>query len=318
MLNFYQGHFGTRAAAIAVLGAFLLGCDSRGYQSVSLRPGEAVAPDSGRGVHPLRIGLAPILSIEGSGEGLAMLSAALSRNLGRPVQPLLGSDYREINDMLGLGQLEVGIVCAGAYADPRLSKVCEPLLVPLLMGAGSTYQSYIVVRDEDPSRRLEDLQGASFVFTDSLSLTGYIYPVSRLSGLGRAPGTYFSKVSFSHSHDRSLTMVVEGSVRAAAVDSSVYKVWLDRHPAEARRLRILERSEPFPAPPIVVQASLPSSEKEALRRAFLDLPDSEDGRAILAKIGWTGFQMPDDPWRKRMNHLDHLFRTLRAKNRLPS
>jgi phosphonate transport system substrate-binding protein len=318
MPDLHRGQLGTRLASCAILGALLLGCGSRGYQSVSLSPGEVAATDFVKGTHPLRIGLAPILSIDGAGEGLAMLSAALSRKLGRPVHPLVGSDYREINDMLGLGQLEVGIICAGAYADQRLNKVCEPLLIPLLTGTGSTYQSYIVVKEEDPSRRLEDLHGASFAFTDSLSLTGYIYPVARLSGLGWAPGTFFSRVSFSHSHDRSLAMVLEGTVRAAAVDSSVFKAWVGHHTHEARKLRVLEQSEFFPSPPIVVQASLQPQEKAILQRAFLDLAESEDGKAILAKIGWTGFQIPDARWHKGMEHLDHLFRTLRAKNSLPS
>ncbi len=301
-----------------MLAALLLGCGSQDYRTVSLSPAETLPQPTASAIQPLRVGLAPILSLQGGGEGLAALCMELSHRLGRPVVPLLGSDYREINDMLGLGQLDVGIVCAGAYADPRLGKVCEPLLVPLLTGTGSTYQSYIVVRDQDPARRLEDLGNASFVFTDSLSLTGYIYPVSRLCGLGRTPGSFFSKISFSHSHDRSLDLVAEGSVGAAAVDSSVYKVWRAQRSDEAQQVRILERSEPFPSPPIVVQATLPSAEKEALHRAFLDLAGTAEGKAILDKIGWTGFQEPDAQWRSRMDHLRRLFRKLRAQNCLAS
>jgi phosphonate transport system substrate-binding protein len=302
----------------AIVTTLLLGCRSQEYKAVSLQPGGTPPPLAARGPQPLRVGLAPILSAQGGGEGLAALCAGLSRRLGRPVVPLLGSDYREINDMLGLGQLDVGIVCSGAYEDPRLCKVCGPLLIPQLIGSGSTYQSYIVVRDQQPARRLEDLRGASFEFTDSLSLTGYIYPVSRLCELGQTPGTFFSKVAFSHSHDRSLAMVLDGSVVAAAVDSSVFKVWRDRHPEEAHKLRILDRSEPFPSPPIVVENALPATEKEALRRAFLDLADTEEGKAILLKIGWTGFQAPDAQWQLRMDHLMRLFRKLRAKNCLAS
>lgn len=297
---------------------FLLGCKSQDYKVVSLEAGTPQPQVSGHGPQPIRLGLAPILSVQGGGEALAALCQALSRRIDRSVVPLLGSDYREINDMLGLGQLDVGIVCAGAYADPRLHQVCEPLLVPLLIGSGNTYQSYIVVQEGNPGRSLVDLRGTSFEFTDSLSLTGYIYPVSRLCGLGQKPGTFFSSVGFSHSHDRSLFLVADGGVTAAAVDSSVFKVWRDRHPEEAKRLRILERSEPFPSPPIVVENQLPRKDKDALRRAFLDLADTQEGRAILQKIGWTGFQDPDDLWRTRMDHLSGLFGKLRAKNCLAS
>ena len=303
-------------ATSLLLGAMLLGCSSRDYQRVSLRPAEVASPAPAQALHPLRLGLAPILSVQGAGAGLASLGAALARELGRPVLPMLGSDYREINDMLGLGQLDVGIVCAGAYADPRLIKACEPLLVPMLAGSGNLYQSYIVVRMQDPARRLEDLRNASFEFTDSLSLTGYIYPVSRLSGLGSTPGSFFSKVSFSHGHDRSLDLVAAGTVQAAAVDSSVYQVWCGSHPEDARKVRVLERSEGFPSPPIVVQTVLPPAEKEAIRHAFLSLMATGEGRAILASVGWTGFQEPDARWRHRMHRLDQLFRKLRGKDLL--
>ena len=291
-----------------------LGCKTQDYKAVSLAAGSPQAQVAGHGPQPIRLGLAPILSVQGSGEALAALCQALSRHLGRPVVPLLGSDYREINDMLGLGQLDVGIICAGAYADPRLGKVCKPLLVPLLIGTGSTYQSCIVVQEANPGRSLEDLKGSSFEFTDSLSLTGYIYPVSRLCGMGQKPGAFFSTIGFSHSHDRSLSMVAEGGVAAAAVDSSVLNVWKERHPEEAGRLRVLERSDPFPSPPIVVEDQLTAEEKEALRRAFLDLAASGEGKAILRKIGWTGFQPPDALWQRQMDRLDRLFGKLRAKN----
>lgn len=295
-----------------------LGCKTQAYKAVSLAAGSSQAQVVCHGPQPIRLGLAPILSVQGGGEALAALCQTLSRRMDRPVVPLLGSDYREINDMLGLNQLDVGIICSGAYADPRLRKVCQPLLVPQLIGSGATYQAYIVVRAGNPGRSLVDLKGTSFEFTDSLSLTGYIYPVSRLCGLGQKPGTFFSSVGFSHSHDRSLSMVVDGSVAAASVDSSVFKVWKDRHPEEAKRLRILERSEAFPSPPIVVKDELAQHDKDALRRAFLDLADTQEGRAILQKIGWTGFQEPDGLWHSQMDRLNRLFGKLRAKNCLAS
>jgi phosphonate transport system substrate-binding protein len=262
--------------------------------------------------------MAPILSLRTGGEGLVSLCQAISQRLGKQVTPLLGADYRETNDMLYLKQLEVGIVCSGAFSDPRLDRTCEPLVVPLLLGAGSTYESYLIVRAKDPAHRLEDLEGRDFVFTDALSLTGFIHPMSRLCALGRTPEAFFSKVSFSHSHDRSIAMVLDGGVTAASVDSAVFMMWKERHPSEARNLRILERSEPYPAPPIVVQTTLSEQDKTALRRALLDLGQSEAGKEILKKIGWTGFEVPDAEYLRRLDRLRKLYGKLRDQNCLPS
>ena len=262
--------------------------------------------------------MAPILSLRTGGEGLVSLCQAMSQHLGKQVTPFLGADYRETNDMLYLKQLDMGIVCSGAFSDPRLDRTCEPLLVPLLIGAGSTYESFLIVRAKDPAHRLEDLEGRDFVFTDALSLTGFIHPLSRLCALGRTPESFFSKVSFSHSHDRSIAMVLDGGVTAASVDSAVFMMWKERQPSEARNLRILERSEPYPAPPIVVQTTLSEQDKTALRNALLDLGQSEEGKEILKKIGWTGFQVPDAEYLRRLDRLRKLYGKLRGQNCLPT
>jgi len=296
----------------------LLGCGTQGYTPVSLQPGTAKPPPQGTALVPLRVGLAPILSPRSGGEGLVALCKALSLSMNRPVVPLLGADYRETNDMLALGQLDVGIVCSGAFADPRLDRVCEPLLVPLLIGTGNSYESFLIVRAQDPAVRLDDLKGRDFVFSDSLSLTGFIHPIARLDAMGQTPGRFFSKVSFSHSHDRSIAMVVEGTISAAAVDSAVFTAWREHHPVEGKNIRILERSEPFPSPPLVVRVSLAPEDKAMLRKAFLALANTEEGKDILKKIGWTGFEVPDARYLARMEQLHRLFGKLRGKNVLPA
>jgi phosphonate transport system substrate-binding protein len=262
--------------------------------------------------------MAPILSLRTGGEGLVSLCQAISQRLGKQVTPLLGADYRETNDMLHLKQLDVGIVCSGAFSDARLDRTCEPLLVPLLAGAGSTYESYLIVRTKDPAHRLEDLEGKDFVFTDSLSLTGFIHPISRLCAMGRTPESFFSKVSFSHSHDRSIAMVLDGSITAAAVDSAVFTQWKERHPSEAGDLRILERSEPYPAPPIMVQRALSAQDKSALRKALLDLAQTVEGKEILKKIGWKGFEVPGAEYAGRLEKMRKLYGKLRVQNCLPA
>ena len=308
---------GAALAGTALLLA-LAGCEGRNYAPVSLQPAAPQGPSAAQPRAPLRVGLAPILSPRSGGEGLVSLCEAMSRRLDRPVVPMVGADYRETNDLLALGQLDVGIVCCGAFSDPRLDKLCEPLLVPLLAGTGTSYASLLIVRAQDPARCLEDLRGRDFVFTDSLSLTGYIHPVARLGALGETPATFFSRVSFSHSHDGSIAMVTGGTCSAAAVDSAVFAAWRDLHPRESSKVRILERSDPFPSPPLVVRSALPAAEKELLRKAFLDLAATVEGKRILAKIGWTGFLVPDAAYLQRMDRLRRLFGKLRGQNVLPA
>jgi ABC-type phosphate/phosphonate transport system substrate-binding protein len=102
------------------------------------------------------------------------------------------------------------------------------------------------------------------------------------------------------------------------VDSAVFLMWRESHPAEGKDVRILEHSEPYPSPPIVVRATLSTEDKAALRSALIDLARSEEGKEILKKIGWTGFQLPDAVYLRRMEKLHRLFGKLRGQNCLPA
>lgn len=291
-----------------------LACDSGGYQRVSLSSRQDGVTQQSPGQSPLRLGMAPILSARSGGEALAALCGELSRRLNRPVSPLLGTDYAEINDMLSLGQLDVGIVCTGAFADPKLQQFCKVLLVPQLPPEGSYYRSLIVVRAGDPANRFGDLRGRSAVFTDSLSLTGYLYPLSRLCAMGKKPSDFFLALSFSHSHDRSIAMVADGLADAAAVDSAVFRDWLERNKTHSRQLRVLERSEPFPSPPIVVRDALTPAEKDLLRTAFLNLMATAAGQAILKQMGWSGLKDPDSEYLNRLQATGAFMKGLHDQN----
>ena len=216
--------------------------------------------------------------------------------------------------MLALGQLDAGIVCTGAFADPKLSQSCKVLLVPQLPGEGSYYRSFIVVRAGDPARRFEDLRGHSAVFTDPLSLTGYLYPISRLCAMGQKPSAFFMALSFSHSHDRSIAVVVDGLADAAAVDSAVFGDWLERDAAHSKELRIIERSGPFPSPPIIVRSSLAVHERDRLRKAFLNLTATAGGRAILKQVGWAGLKDPDPEYLDRLQATGVFMKGLHGQN----
>ena len=310
-----EGRAGTAILRAGLLAPFLLALascsgDAAPYEGVSFRE-KAPVPKETAPAKAVRLGMAPILSARAGGEGFTLLAEALSRRLSVPVVPLLGTDYREINAMLAFGQVEAGIVCTGALSDPQLTERGEVLLVPLLRGTGTVYHGLIVAGKESGLRKFEDLRSRSFLFTDPLSLTGYFYPLSLLCERGERPGSFFSSVGFSHSHDRSLEAVAGGSADAAAVDETVYELWRRAFPDSAARTRVLLRSADFPSPPIVVRKDLPPAEREALRKALLDLGSGRaDGRAVLEAMGWTGIAEADADYLRRVEELRRFYRNL--------
>jgi len=279
----------------------LLACHDQEYTPVSLKAPASEVAARPNAPPPVLIGMAPILSARASAQGMALLAEALSRPPGGlRVKPFLGSSYQEINNMVLFGQLDAAVVCTGAFSDPAFAHGARVLLVPQIWPGTSYYHALIVVARSSTFRRFHDLAGASIAFTDPLSLTGCLYPLARVRSSGGDPHHFFGQIRFTHSHDRSLGMVAGGLVQSASVDSAVFREWTGDHPREAQTLRILDQSPDFPAPPIVVPASLSPARAEELSRAFVNLSASEAGRRTLAIMGWTGFAKPDATYLKRL------------------
>ena len=152
--------------------------------------------------------------------------------------------------------------------------------------------SLFVVRKDSDFRTVGSLAGHSFAFSDPLSFTGHYYPLWVLIEEGFDPRTFFSRTTFTHGHDASIHAVMDGTVDAAAVDSLVYDFELEAHPVVGDHLRVIHASEPMPICPVVAPRSIDAALLDALRRAFLDMNESPEGRRILASLRIDRFAPP--------------------------
>ena len=186
--------------------------------------------------------------------------------------------YAEANALIASGRGDIALVCSGATGDPRLRASMAPVF-RLDSGSAGNYHSVVVTRSDDPATGLVSLRGASVAWTDPDSLTGYRAPRAALRALGEDPDTYLGIASFTHSHDAALDAVAQGLVRIASVDEEVYRAH------ESREMKVVWRSGPFPAPPILVRRG-----DEPLVAALVALAQRSE---CLADLGATGLVATD-------------------------
>jgi phosphate/phosphite/phosphonate ABC transporter binding protein len=241
---------------------------------------------------PVRIAVAPMISPEETVAAYRDLMDYLAAKLGRPVQMKQRRTYQEVNDLLGTGQLEAGILCSGTYVHARRQYGAELLAVPVVNGS-PTYRSYIIVRNDIGAGSFEELRGRRFAFTDPLSTSGYLYPVYTLLAMALNPRDFFAKTLFTYSHDNSIEAVAEGVVDGAAVDGLIYDYLQSNHPERVARTRVVHRSPSFGIPPVAVPRTVSPDLKRQLREAFLGLDGDPRGREILARLGVDRF-LPGD------------------------
>lgn len=170
----------------------------------------------------------------------------LQHETGRPVSVTQRGTYAETNALLATGRGDLALVCSGATSDARL-RASMDAVYRLDDGSNGTYHAVVVVRADDLAVKLDALRGASISWTDPDSLTGFRAPRAALRAVGVEPDTFFGAMSFTHSHDASLGAVLQGIVRAAAVDEEVLRA------RKTSDLKVIWRSDPFPAPPLLVR-----------------------------------------------------------------
>ena len=219
----------------------------------------------------------------------------IGEKLGRDVKFIQRKTYSEINELLGIGHIDLAFICSGPYAAGREIYNFELIATPQVQNS-YFYQSYLIVNKASQFNRMEDLKGRVFAFTDPDSNTGKLVPTYWLFELGEQPETYFSKTIYTYSHDNSILAVAKALVDGAAIDGLIWEYYHQRDPVFTSRTRIIRKSEHYGIPPIVASKHLSPELKNRIRNLFFSMHDDPKGQKILAELMIDKFIRPKDEW----------------------
>lgn len=285
-----------RARALLLAGIFAAcACWSSPYRGVPIDPDAGPAADVSHAT--LRFSVAAMMSPRETYAAYSRLFARVGKLLGVDVELVQRRTYREVNDRLRTGRLDVALLCSGGYVDlaEHWPGAVEILAVPEVEGK-TTYESLVIVPATSTATTLADLAGKRFAFTDELSFTGHLYPTVAFYERGLAPAAFLGMTYFTHSHDRSVRAVADGFVDAAAVDSLVYASVAEAHPEISCKTRVIERSPPFEMGPLVASRRVPAELRAKLREVLLGLANDPAAAKELGVIR-VGRFVPGDPAR---------------------
>lgn len=253
----------------------------------------AIVERTSQNEDPLRIAVAAVISPEGTAESYRLLLNYLEDQLQRPVELIQRRTYREINDLIERGKVDVAFVCTSAYVEGHDSFGLRLLVAPEV-GGQTQYRSLLIVSANSQIEAISDLEGKTFAFTDPISTTGRAYPTFLLHQEGYNPDTFLGRTFFTYSHDDAIRAVANGVADAAGVDSLVYAFAVEREPELAEKVRIIHESPAFGIPPVVVGPDAPAGWITTLRDVFLNMNDNPAGQQALAAVGVDRFVLIDD------------------------
>ncbi|MBI5507575.1 MAG: phosphate/phosphite/phosphonate ABC transporter substrate-binding protein [Deltaproteobacteria bacterium] len=229
----------------------------------------------------LVIGLTPFIPESDLRREFTPLIDYLSRKLSLPIDIKRAESYAAATKLFGEYQVHLAVLSPLAYVRAKQDNPGLILLATQIADGSSTYAGYIVARDDSGLARAEDLKGKRCLFIDRASASGFIYPMAYLNGLEITPETFFKSIGFSRDHEKALDAVLHRDADAAAVASTVFKMYGDKG-AEGRRLRILAKTGRIPYDAYCASPRLDQALVDRVRAALLDLSTrTAEGRQVL-------------------------------------
>jgi phosphonate transport system substrate-binding protein len=214
----------------------------------------------------------------------------MTESVGVPVALVQSDTYAEVVTAFERGAVDVGILNAFSYVEIAGRARLVPLVRRVRAGR-DTYRGYLIVRQDDPVARYEDLRGKTIAFPDARSTTGYLLPRLMLRRHGLELKRDFRQILFIGKHDSTALAVANGTADVGAMASYIFE---DLESAIRAKLRVLDRSEPIPFGPVVARSSLGETLLGRIRTFFLTLDHTPQGQALLREARLSGFTSASD------------------------
>ncbi len=277
---------------------FSYGCSGSGDAQVvnfaetiqTERPGDHLTRDGS-----LRVAVASMISPRETFVSHHQVLDYVGSQLGRDVELIQRKTYGEVNELFADGRIDLAFICSGPYATGKGKFGFELLAAPEIQG-NHYYHSYLIVKQDSPFHRLEDLRGRVFAFTDPDSNTGRLVPTYWLAKIGERPETFFGKTIYSYSHDNSILAVARGLVDGASVDSLIWEYYHHKNPTLTLRTRIIKKSEPYGIPPLVTSKHVSPELKRRIREVLFSMHLQAEGQQILEELMIDRFIAPQEEW----------------------
>ncbi len=213
---------------------------------------------------PLVLGIHPYLQESELIRRFTPLARYLEQSTGETIRVKVATNYRQHIESIGNDQIDIAFMGPAPYVQMTAEFGLKPLLARLEDRGQPYFRGHILVRDDSPIKRLEDLDGRRFAFGDPESTMSSLIPQYLL---GRHRVQLAGKRHYD-SHKNVALAVLIGEADAGAVKEEIY--WTFRE----QGLRSLVATEPMSEHLFVTSGNLAEPVIAKLRQAMLELaPD---------------------------------------------
>lgn len=160
------------------------------------------------------------------------------------------------------------------YVMPNIEE--QPGYVPLIRDR-KPLRGILVVRKDSPVRKVEELQGKTLAVPSMSALGASLLLRAELDRQYKVK----TQVVLAKTHSSVFLHVVNGFADAGG---SVQKAFSEQDQRVRDALRVLYQTSEVPSHPLAAHQRVPAALREQVRKAFIDLSATPQGRELLGKI----------------------------------
>jgi phosphonate transport system substrate-binding protein len=212
------------------------------------------------------------------------------------VKTATATDYRGSIEALKFKKADIGHLGPKSYVEASNNNYAnvEPIAQLRLANGSLGYRSCLIVHADSDVFGPEDMAGKTFAFNDPNSTSGYLVPSTFfMTEMGVDPKKYFSKVTFSGSHEASILAVAARKVEIASTNLPDLQQLTRENKVPRGALRVIWVSKIIPNDPIVVRKDLPPSFKSAIQESLTTMR-ARNTEAFKEIGAWLGGFVPAD------------------------
>ena len=228
--------------------------------------------------------------------------AQLEKDLGVKVKSVTATDYRGTIEALKFKKAELGHLGPKSYVEASANNYAnvEPIAQLQLANGSLGYRSCLIVHSDSEVFTPEDMAGKTFAFNDPNSTSGYLVPSAFfMMDMGVDPKKYFSKITFSGSHEASILAVANKKVEIASTNMPDLSQLTRENKVPRGALRVIWVSKLIPNDPIVVRKDMPASLRSAITESLTTMKARNP--EVFKEIGaWLGGFVPADDGKYRV------------------
>jgi phosphonate transport system substrate-binding protein len=222
--------------------------------------------------------------------------AQLEKDLGVKVKSVTATDYRGTIEALKFKKAEIGHLGPKSYVEASNGNYAnvEPIAQLQLANGSLGYRSCLIVHSDSDMFSPEDMAGKTFAFNDPNSTSGYLVPSAFfMMEMSVDPKKYFSKVTFSGSHEASILAVANKKAEVASTNLPDLQQLTREGKVPRGALRVIWVSKLIPNDPIVVRKDMPASLRSAITESLTTMK-ARNPEAFKEIGAWVGNFVPAD------------------------